>query len=167
MNKQFVIITAKGDKLKVSLSSCYESLTDTIIKSKHIPFDIIEISIEGNPTNGPVTIETFNNIAKWVIECIDKEPDTILFYFCDCKTPIPNIRPSKDLLPAQYRNDLFSLLFRRYVPLSSDMWVDETLVFGEDDPYIFHILHRESHSTLINDIAIELETTLNIITEQK
>ena len=167
MNKQIDIITAKGDKLKVSLSSCYESITDTIIQSRHIPFDIIEISIEGNPTNGPVTIVTFRKIAKWMVDCIDKEPDTILFYFCDCNTPIPNIRPSKDLLPAQYRNNLFSRLFQRYVTLSSDMWVDETLVFGEENPYIFHILHRESHSTLISDIARELESTLNIIAEQK
>ena len=167
MNKQYDIITAKGDKLKVSLSSCYESVTDAIIQSKHIPFDIIEISIEGNPTNGPVTIETFGDIAKWVIDCIDKEPDAILFYYCDCNTPNPNKRSSKKLLPAQYRNNLFSLFFRRYVSLSSDMWVDETLVFGEDNPYIFHILHRESHSMLISDIASELESTLNIITEQK
>ena len=82
MNKQIDIITAKGDKLKVSLSSSYEAFVKEIIEATHTPVDIVDISIEGLPSEC-VSINDLGKIADIIGNSAMGEPDVIFFYFCD------------------------------------------------------------------------------------
>lgn len=112
MEVTFSITFREGNVIRVSLSS----FSDDDLKALDERLggtQLLNVSLVREKGDLYTDWSTLSKIVMKLGQTLIDNPDIILYYYCDEITPIPNIRASRSLQPAEYRNRLFSILFEK------------------------------------------------------
>ena len=112
MEITFSVEYGEGNEISVSLSSfSEEGLTE--LAQTIGPVDLVDISLIRISGNLKADWETLSSIANPIVRILKETPDVIMYYYCDEISPIPQMRPGREMQPAEYRNRLFTILTRK------------------------------------------------------
>lgn len=111
MKVTFSIKDTEGNELKVSLCS-FNPEASKEIQDVLGTTDLIDISLERNG-NGYIESKMLVSMVEIICDFLQDNKDCILYYYCDEINEIPRMRRTKTLSPSEYRNKLFTLLFKK------------------------------------------------------
>lgn len=169
MNLSFDVITKEGDKLVVSLTSFYPYM-DELIGNMFSGMELVEISIYRESGNNPIRMEVFGKIAQVLITIAQDNPQTLFYYFCDATERLPHQRAGRNIALHEYRNTLFSKLFKRYQQQAGVHWSDIEIELKsdiEEQVFYAHLLIRDKHLSLVDILRNEVLSNFKTISEQK
>lgn len=91
-------------------------------------------------------------ITEFIAQVFLKNGNLIFCYYCDFMGPIPHT--NKKITCQDYRNRLFSLLFKKYIKRFSIKDVADKVItiHGEED-YFVHIIYRKAHEKHVSLLA--------------
>jgi glutaredoxin-related protein len=150
MEVTFSITFREGNVIRVSLSS----FTDddlTALNESLGGVKLVNVSLVREKGNLYTDWSTLSKIVMKLGQILIENPDIILYYYCDEITPIPNIRASRRLQPAEYRNRLFSILFQKGTSMFPDYgFIDTPISIISDQGHAFiHLIGLENQRTKI------------------
>ena len=153
MEVTFSITFREGNVIRVSLSS----FSDDVLTALNESLDgvqLVNVSLVREKGNLYTDWSTLSKIVMKLGQILIDNPDIILYYYCDEITPIPNIRASRHLQPAEYRNRLFSILFQKGSSMFPDYgFIDSPISILSDQGHAFiHLIGLENQRTRIQRI---------------
>lgn len=161
MEVTFSITYEGGNELRVSLSTfSKESLGEELLAQLGST-ELVDVTLLRQRGDLIANWKTLNSLITVLGKIIHENQDVIFYYYCDELNLIPNMRHTRGLTPAEYRNKLFSILFnkgRRMFP--DDSLVDDLITINTDigTAYVHLIYqsHLSSKADLIKDELIDL-----------
>ena len=140
------ITTSQGDILRIGLSYERKLLSPEV---QNVIGDAELMGVELSRISGSFVIghEALQAIEEYIASIFAKNPDMMLFYFCDFINPIPHTS-KKDMSPQEYRSRLFERMFERYVSKHciEGVHLSVITVDGLDETYYFHLIYRDKHA---------------------
>ena len=109
MNCFFTVSDKEGNEIRVSLSSFSQTGIEALLGET----ELIDISLERIKDTGKPSHSILSLLTEKICTFIQNNKHCVFYYYCDEVNAIPNIRKSKSISPAEYRNNLFSVLFER------------------------------------------------------
>lgn len=156
MTFSFVVIDESGDTFRVILSSGDDAFfaDSEIRKILGESVEIVEIDLERVSGSKPASLKTLKSIAEGIGRCFVQNEKAILYYYCDELSEAFMSSRKADFWPQEYRSQLFSLLFQRYVASFGGQEItDLTIVLNQGDrPLFMHLISRMKHAQYIEII---------------
>lgn len=156
MEVSFSFKYEEENELRVSLSSFVKESLGEELSSKLGDIDLVDVTLYRQAGDSKATWRILNDIVEQLGKVLVENSHSIFYYYCDEITPIPNMRNSHNLTPAEYRNKLFSILFQKGVALIPEaVFVDDliTIITDKGTAYI-HLIYNSDLSekaTLVKD----------------
>lgn len=149
--------SSTGDVYHITLSESRSGLSLEAIEALK---DVNVVSVElrrlaGHNATGQKVLAA---IESTIAEFFAKYEDSIICYYCDFINPIPHT--SKNTMPSQeYRSRLFDRMFQRYCQQHSikNARLSVVEINGINEKYYFHVIYRDTHSTLASMIGRDLK----------
>ncbi|MBR5699727.1 MAG: hypothetical protein IKX37_01390 [Bacteroidales bacterium] len=160
MEISFSIFFREGNEIRVSLSSfSEEALGD--IATDLAGIELVDISLVRQQGDFYADWKTLLQIATSIGKFLSENPNAILYYYCDEINPIPHIRPSHNIQPAEYRNRLFSILFQKGALLFPSLEVeDKPIIIKSDEGTAYiHLIYNsclKEKAQMISDYLLEI-----------
>lgn len=161
MEVTFSVKYHEGNEIRVSLSTfSRESLGDELLNELG-DVELVDVTLFRQSGDLRANWKTLNRVITQIVKILHDNPHCIFYYYCDEITPIPNMRDSHDLTPAEYRNKLFSILFKKGASVfPEDSLVDDLITIETEQgvAYIHLIYHSNlnSKATLIKEELVSL-----------
>lgn len=163
MNFDFSIYQEEGNQIKVSLRSFSDESTkelSNILKDT----ELIDITLE-RTGNGTIKLKLFTEIIERLYTIFQQNKNAIFYYYCDEIHEIPQMRKTKALSPAEYRNKLFSLLYQKGAARHNDIQIIDREIIIESDEgkafiHLLYISELEHKAKAIEDKLIEISEAI-------
>lgn len=155
MNISFTITDKEGNEIKVSLSSFPEQSTGFLEGT-----ELVDISLQRTKDTGTLGYPILTLLSEKICKIITDNKESVFYYYCDEINTIPNIRKGKATPPAEYRNNLFTLLYQKAKEKHPELDIeDREIIFETQDGKAYiHLIYFEQNKTKANAIEKELET---------
>lgn len=158
------LLSDQGDEYRISLASAEDGrLSDSmrmVLYENRI--EIVEVILERVKGAGLTNNATLSKIACVIADLFMDNENMVVFFYCDDMGEIPNIRKSrhKDMLPQEYRSQLFTAMFNRYMTIHNAVGIVNFPMQIGDGRYksFIHFIARERHRKyveLIKEDVIE------------
>lgn len=153
MKVSFCVKAETGDEYLVSLLSGDDAFfaTNDVASNIGNEIEIVEIDLDRISGNNPTTPHTLSLITEGIARHFSMNEKAILYYYCEDMSEVPKSTRKDDMWPQEYRSQLFSLMFQRYL-LNHGVQdvIDVTLVIKQDfRPIFMHLISRKEHSHYI------------------
>ena len=157
MNFTDFLSSVKGDIYQISLSSKNGGLIADDIRQSLSAEGIIVLDVELNRVQGlnPTNTAVLAKIGERIAEVFLANPNVIICYFCDFLSALPYTnKKHKQLSVQEYRSNLFSQMFDRYVSQHhiEDISLAILTIEGVEDNYYVHVIARNEHLHYISQI---------------
>lgn len=164
MEVTFSIKYQEGNELRVSLSTFSKESLDEDLLDKLGDVELVDVTLFRQSGDLRADWKTLNHIIVQIGKILHENPKSIFYYYCDEITPIPNMRDSHGLTPAEYRNKLFSILFKKGASLFlEDDLVDDLITIQTEQGIAYIHLIYHSH---IKDKASFIKDELSELAEK-
>lgn len=149
---RFDFTSPSGNSYSIRLSSYDDSYFSNEISSRISDLEIVNIDLSRVKGNSVTSVRELLRITEFIANVFLKENNMVFCYYCDFMGPIPHT--NKRITCQDYRNRLFSLLFRRYIKEHDIKDIAEKVItiHGAED-YFVHIIYRQSHEKHVNLLA--------------
>lgn len=121
---------------------------------------IVDVSIL--PLSKDIEANSYKSLAHFIsviTAYLRHNPETILYYYCDT-APIKMRKNRKECLsPQEFRNNLFTSLFKRTNPLDFDLFDIIVKDTATGNHYTSLISHKKNHKK-VHEIIFELKSLL-------
>ena len=160
MEISFSVVYGEGNEIFVSLSSFSdEALSDLTAITGSV--DLVDISLARKSGNLYADWTTLTSITARIAIILKENPDIILYYYCDEISPIPYMRPTRNIKPAEYRNRLFSILTRKTIAGFPGLPVVDTPIMIETENgcayiHLIYLAHMKQKADAIVSYLIDL-----------
>lgn len=151
------ITTREDDAYLISLDT--KSLPKDLQKLIPPQLEVIDINLIRLKGRNATSLHTLSEITEIIAQVFIENENTILYFYCDDMTEIPHTQ--KHILPQEYRSQLFSLLFERYIKRHGITHVHNHPVRINDVdglPMIIHLFARDAHKQYVDIIKYDLIT---------
>ena len=152
-HKFFSVQTPEGGSYNIELSSFDDSSFPKEVANAISPFiDVVNIDLTRARKEKAASIRTLSIITSRIAEYFLERKNLVICYYCDFLGPIPHT--NKKITCQAYRNQLFSLLFKRYI-IKFDISgiIDRVITIHGVEDYFVHIIYRQQHEKYVNLIA--------------
>ena len=158
----FSIKDTEGNELKVSLCSFSPEVASDF-SSVLGTTELVDITLERNG-EGYVKSSTLASMVETIGGFLADNQDTILYYYCDEINVIPRMRRTQSLSPSEYRNKLFSLLFKKGKNKHEDLPIvdREIAIETEEGQSFIHLIYYDH----LEEKAAAIEQELHRISEE-
>ena len=157
-----VSITSNDNTVRLALETADTSfLGETISKElERRGIEIVEVVLDREVGTGMVGMTLLNKISSVVANMFMENKNAILFFYCDDLNEIPRCR-TRNISPQEYRSNLFSLMFERYVTKHGIQSVHDVTIRinAIDHCLFFHFISRDEHMDLIDEIKEDFAAT--------
>ncbi|MGN1156629.1 MAG: hypothetical protein ACI4TK_10660 [Agathobacter sp.] len=157
-----VSITSNDNTLRLGLETADTSFLGESISSEIESrcVEIVEVILDRELGKGLAGMALLDNISSVIANVFIENKNSILFFYCDDLNEIPRCR-TRNISPQEYRSNLFSLMFERYVTKHGIQSVhDVTIrVNAIDHPLFFHFISRDEHMDIIDEIKDDFAAT--------
>ena len=154
MDRSYEIRNSKGDLLRIALS-CYDAETVGMFTSDALVLSVefYDVTLIRESGSGGIGYRALNTISESLAVFLDDNPDAVLCFYCDDQTEID--RRNLAITPQEYRSDLFSRMYDRYIALHGINWLVNHKVRIEigNQPRITHFICRKENSNAISAIG--------------
>lgn len=149
---RFDFTSPSGNSYSIRLSSYDDSYFSNEISSRISDLEIVNIDLSRVKGNSVTSVRELLRITEFIANVFLKENNMVFCYYCDFMGPIPHT--NKRITCQDYRNRLFSLLFRRYIKEHDIKDIAEKVItiHGAED-YFVHIIYRQTHKKHVNLLA--------------
>ncbi|GEM_PF-1273665 len=155
MRITFKVESAEGVYL-VSLSSGQDAFfsSNNISETFSKKVEIIEVDLKRVSGNLPTSLHTLSLISEGIGRYFISNDKAVLYYYCDDLADVPKSNRKSEVWPQEYRSQLFSMMFQRFL-IKHDMVdvIDLTVMIEQGDrPLYMHLIARKEHSIFIEEI---------------
>lgn len=114
MDLSFDIKNTEGDHIMVALSY-YDYETVSIISSDPLTLTLVfyDVTLVRKAGDGYVGYKVLFAVSDALAKFMDENEDAVLCFYCDASTDVR--RNHDEMLPQEYRSNLFSRMFEMYV----------------------------------------------------
>lgn len=114
MDLSFDIMNQKGDQIMVALSY-YDYETIRVFSSDPLTLTLVfyDVTLVRKAGEGYVGNKMLFAVSDVLAKFMDENEEAVLCFYCDADTDVH--RNHMDLLPQEYRSQLFSRMFEMYV----------------------------------------------------
>ena len=157
-----ISITSNDNTVRLGLETADTSFLGESI-SKEIEsrgVEIVEVILDRELGKGLAGMALLDNISSVIANLFIENKNAILFFYCDDLNEIPRCR-TRNISPQEYRSDLFSLMFERYVTKHGIQSVHDVTIRinAIDHCLFFHFISRDEHMDLIDEIKEDFAAT--------
>lgn len=157
-----ISITSNDNTVRLGLETADTSFLGESI-SKEIEsrgVEIVEVILDRELGKGLAGMALLDNISSVIANLFIENKNAILFFYCDDLNEIPRCR-TRNISPQEYRSDLFSLMFERYVTKHGIQSVHDVTIRinAIDHCLFFHFISRAEHMDLIDEIKEDFAAT--------
>lgn len=150
MRITFQVTSESNDVYQVTLSSGEDAFfaTKDVCEQFCDEVEIVEIDLERISGDNPTTAQTLALISEGIARYFSMNEKAVLYYYCDDLAEVPKSDRKQEIWPQEYRSQLFSLMFQRYLLKHNIIDViDVTLMIEQDvRPIFMHLIARKKHS---------------------
>lgn len=120
--------------------------------------EVCDVSLERVSDFGSVDHKALHLISHMLFDFIERNPDNIIYFYCDDLHDLPRSRHNQSLLPQEYRSRLFSALFRSETKRQNAMrYVDDVIEFDlGDDKRFIHLIYDKGNTPKADILKAEL-----------
>ena len=138
MDLTFDIKNSKGDHVMVALSQ-YDEVNIRIFTSDRriTDLDFYDVSLSRISGTGYVGGKIIYGIIKILADFLEENDNAVLCFYCDPSSELP--RNHTNMLPQQYRSQLFSRMFDNYTKNQEDKFVNHLIKV--EDGYTVQYAH--------------------------
>lgn len=145
----------EGNHLLVALYFCDD---DYKRDSLHIPEEyagvkVADINITKAYVEKPIHFSVFFKMSSWLLQEFERHDDVIYTFICSTEELATN---HPDILPQEFRWNLFDRLYERYSD-KSRINVQDVIVGPEGYQSLGRAFYRDKHAPIINLIAAYLQ----------
>lgn len=157
-----ISITSNDNTVRLGLETADTSFLGESI-SKEIEsrgIEIVEVILDRELGKGLAGMALLDNTSSVIANLFIENKNAILFFYCDDLNEIPRCR-TRNISPQEYRSDLFSLMFERYVTKHGIQSVHDVTIRinAIDHCLFFHFISRDEHMDLIDEIKEDFAAT--------
>ncbi len=157
-----ISITSNDNTVRLGLETADTSFLGESI-SKEIEsrgVEIVEVILDRELGKGLAGMALLDNISSVIANLFIENKNAILFFYCDDLNEIPRCR-TRNISPQEYRSNLFSLMFERYVTKHGIQSVHDVTIRinAIDHCLFFHFISRDEHMDLIDEIKEDFAAT--------
>lgn len=157
-----ISITSNDNTVRLGLETADTSFLGESI-SKEIEsrgVEIVEVILDRELGKGLAGMALLDNISSVIANLFIENKNAILFFYCDDLNEIPRCR-IRNISPQEYRSNLFSLMFERYVTKHGIQSVHDVTIRinAIDHCLFFHFISRDEHMDLIDEIKEDFAAT--------
>ena len=134
----------EGNEIRVSLSSFPETAVSDL--REHLGnIEIVEVSLVRQCGDDMADLATLSELVERIGKFLIENPNVILYYYCDEINAVPAMRSSRDISSPEYRNQLFSILYKKGARQLPELSIiDMPIVFiGEGHKTFIHLIYRD------------------------
>ena len=151
MDRSYEIKNSRGDLLRIALS-CYDAETIGVFTSDTVALSVefYDVTLIRERGSGRIDYRTLNMVSESLAAFLHDNPDAVLCFYCDDQTDVDRRNP--DITPQEYRSDLFSKMYDRYVRSHGINWLVNHKVRIEigSQPRITHFICRKEHTKAVS-----------------
>lgn len=120
--------------------------------------EVCDVSLERVSDFGSVDHKALHLISHMLFDFIERNPDNIIYFYCDDLNDLPRSRHNQSLLPQEYRSRLFSALFASETKRQDvSCYVDDVIEFDlGDDKRFIHLIYDEANTPKADILKAEL-----------
>lgn len=160
MNVSASLFSKTGDEYRISLMTVDDNrLSEGLRQYLHSEsIEIAEVFLDRNGSKDSLNTSTLFAISKIIANLFFENNNLILYFYCDDLGIIPNIssRHRNGMLPQEYRSNLFTSMFNRYMANHHGCRVKNypMHIDNEDERFkaFLHFIAREEHARYIDMI---------------
>ena len=158
MEITFSIKYHEKNELRVSLSTFSKESLGAELSNQLGNVELVDVTLFRQSGDLRANWNTLNRVVVQIGRILHENPDCIFYYYCDEINPIPKMRDSHDLTPAEYRNRLFSILFRKGASLfPKDCLIDDLITIETEQGVAYiHLIYRSNLTDKASIIKEEL-----------
>ena len=152
-HKSFSVQTNTGGSYNVELSSFGSSYFSKEVATAISPYiDVVNIDLTRVQEEESASLRTLSIITSRIADFFLERKNLVICYYCDFLGPIPHT--NKKITCQAYRNQLFSLLFRRYTSkFNISGIIDKVITIHGAEDYFVHIIYRRIHEKYVQLLA--------------
>jgi hypothetical protein len=149
---KFDFTSPSGNSYSIKLSSYDDSYFSDDVYQQISGVEIVNIDLSRVRGSNITSVRELMRITEFIAQVFLKNDNLIFCYYCDFMGPIPHT--NKKITCQDYRNRLFSLLFKKYIKRFSIKEVSEKVItiHGAED-YFVHIIYRQIHEKHVQLLA--------------
>ena len=158
MEITFSIKYHEKNELRVSLSTFSKESLGAELLNQLGNVELVDVTLFRQSGDLRANWNTLNRVVVQIGKILHENPDCIFYYYCDEINPIPKMRDSHDLTPAEYRNRLFSILFKKGASLfPKDCLIDDLITIETEQGVAYiHLIYRSNLTDKASIIKEEL-----------
>lgn len=152
-HKFFSVETCNGGSYNIELSSFGNSFFSKEVTDAISQFvDVVNIDLTRAQEEESASLRTLSIITNRIAEFFLEHRNLVICYYCDFLGPIPHT--NKKMTCQAYRNQLFSLLFKRYIgKFNVTGVIDKVITIHGAEDYFVHIIYRQTHEKHVQLLA--------------
>lgn len=157
MNEVYFIQSESGDEYKLQITSEHSGLIAPklldCLNAEGI--EVFEIGLGRAKGTLPTSPHVLARIEEIVAEVFLSHPNAVISFFCDFITAIPSMNRKRKMTVQQYRSQLFSYMFDRFIRRHhlDGIYNKVVIVQGVAESYYFHVITRQEHLRFADMIA--------------
>lgn len=120
--------------------------------------EVCDVSLERVSDFGSVDHKALHLISYMLFDFIERNPDNIIYFYCDDLHELPRSRHNQSLLPQEYRSRLFSALFASETKRQNvSCYLDDVIEFDlGDDKRFIHLIYNKANTAKADTLKAEL-----------
>lgn len=121
--------------------------------------EVCDVSLERVSEFDSVDHKALHLISHMLFDFIERNPDNIIYFYCDDLHDLPRSKHNQKLLPQEYRSRLFSALFAAETKRQNvSCYVDDVIEFDlGDDKRFIHLIYDKGNTPKADVLKSELD----------
>lgn len=141
-----MISNDKGDLIKIALS-CYDAEIIGMFTSdpRALSLRFYDVTLSREKGTGTVGYKVLNVVSETLGRFLSENTDVVLCFYCDDQTDVE--RHNRDLTPQEFRSELFSVMFDKYISVHglTELVNHRVKIMDGEFPRITHFISRKEY----------------------
>lgn len=154
MKTTFPISDNSGNNCLIRIEE-FQNLPD-VLTERLGEIKILDITLERVSGEGYFNLGILSKISTFIAGVLLDNDNAILYFYCDDVHDVK--RRDMTISPQKFRNDLFSVMFKRYVQANpTKSIVDTTITAHADRDIYIHLIAKRKHNKQVDIIRENIE----------
>ena len=156
MKISFDVFAEPNERYRVTLSSGDDTffVNEDVLSMLGEDVEVVEVDLERISGKQTTSMKSLRLIADGIGRSFIQNTKSILYYYCDDLSEIPAGKTGHYRWPQEYRNALFSLLFKRFAESHPNLSISDYEIKIDEDgrPLYMHLVARKQHDYYIQKL---------------